>query len=122
MNRSIPSRPVPSRRTLPRRSTRVPSPVEPEAGSPLRHAPRVLDRLTTQRLGRQNQVLRRLRTLGVTVLATDLDPQLTIVVDRAGAARLRAAASCIVTRRTGGIDLVSVELDGCRIAWLEAGR
>ena len=81
---------------------------------------KMLDALTTRRLGQQNQVLRRLRALGVTVLATDLDPQLTIVIDRADAFRLRAISSCIVTRRTGGIDMVTVELDGCRVAWLEA--
>ncbi|WP_155826624.1 hypothetical protein [Laribacter hongkongensis] len=96
------------------------SSAEPAAPVPPRHAPRVLDALTTRRLGQQNQVLRRLRALGVTVLATDLDPQLTIVIDRADAFRLRAISSCIVTRRTGGIDMVTVELDGCRVAWLEA--
>ena len=96
-----------------RRSARYlsPSSAEPAAPVPPRHAPRVLDALTTRRLGQQNQVLRRLRALGVTVLATDLDPQLTIVIDRADAFRLRAISSCIVTRRTGGIDMVTVELD-----------
>ena len=97
-----------------RRSARYlsPSSAEPAAPVPPRHAPRVLDALTTRRLGQQNQVLRRVRALGVTVLA--------IVIDRADAFRLRAISSCIVTRRTGGIDMVTVELDGCRVAWLEA--
>ena len=40
---------------------------------------RILDAGVTARLGRQNRVLRHLRTLGVPVLAAGLDDELTLV-------------------------------------------
>ena len=80
---------------------------------------RILDAGVTARLGRQNRVLRHLRTLGVPVLAAGLDDELTLVVAAVDGRRLRRHASCVTRRRTGIGELFSIHIDGCRVTWLE---
>ncbi|MGE8356541.1 MAG: hypothetical protein ACN6N0_09135 [Microvirgula sp.] len=80
---------------------------------------RILDSGVTARLGRQNRVLRHLRTLGVPVLATGLDDELTLVIAAVDGRRLRQQASCVTSRRADAGELFSIHIDGCRVAWLE---
>jgi hypothetical protein len=80
---------------------------------------RVLTPATTQRIGLQNRVIRRLRSLGCKVLSAPLDSALTILVEASTAAVLRRQPGGISTRRTGREDVVSVDMDGCRVMWRE---
>ncbi|HJU70352.1 MAG TPA: hypothetical protein VJ603_00745 [Paucimonas sp.] len=84
------------------------------------HGPRVFTPATAQRLGLQNRVMRRLRALGCRVLSVTLDSALTILVDASGAPVLRRQPGGICTRRTARADVVSIDMDGCRVMWLEA--
>lgn len=80
---------------------------------------RVFTPTTMQRLGLQNRVLRRLRDMGCKVLETTLDRRLTIQVEPANAAALRRLAACIVTQRTVQAAVISIEVDGCLVKWIE---
>lgn len=80
---------------------------------------RILTPGVVTRLGRQNRVLRHLRTLGMPVLTIGLDDELTLVIAAADGRRLYRQASCVTRCRAGDKELVSIHLGGCRIAWLE---
>lgn len=83
---------------------------------------RVLSPIVTSQLGLQNRVLRQLRSQGVQILATELQPDLTIVVDSAAGPALRRSASCITARRSAVGELISIWIDGVQVAWLEVAH
>ncbi len=81
---------------------------------------RVFTAVQTQRIGLQNSVLRLLRELGCKVLEAKLDSQLSIQIDGATAANLRAPKGGISTRRlSNGDAVVSIDIDGCCVSWKE---
>ena len=81
---------------------------------------RVFTPANMQRLGLQNRVLRQLRAMGCQVLATALDPRLTIEI-KPPASALRRSKCTVRQRAASGNDaVVSVEVDGCLVKWTEA--
>jgi hypothetical protein len=82
---------------------------------------RVFNTETLIRLGLQNSVVRKLRDLGCKVKAASLDAELTISVDPSESFRRRPMAGGILKRRTAEGHQVCIEVDGCRVIWVEGG-
>lgn len=80
---------------------------------------RVFTRETVLRLGLQNQVVRKLRTLGCKVLAASLDSMLTIAVEPSDALLMRRQPGGVSMRRTTEECLITIDIDGCRVMWKE---
>jgi hypothetical protein len=82
---------------------------------------RVFTQVNMQRINVQNQVLRHLRAMGCKVLNTALDSRLTIEVAPTASSTLLRGAKCSVRQRVGGggTTVVSVELYGCLVKWME---
>jgi hypothetical protein len=81
---------------------------------------RVFNTVLMQRIGLQNNVLRRLRGLGCKILEANLDNQLSICIDASTAQNLRQQKGGMSTRRLGrGEVVVSVDVDGCCVSWKE---
>ncbi len=82
---------------------------------------RVLTTETKVRLGLQNSVVRKLRGLGCTIKAATLDTALTISVEPSEAFRRLPKVGGLLKQRTPSGCLVSIDIDGCRVIWLEGG-
>lgn len=81
---------------------------------------RVFTTTQMQRIGLQNNVLRRLRELGCKVQEARLDSRLSIRVDASTAQNLKHQKGGTSTRRLGnGEVLVSIDIDGCCVSWRE---
>lgn len=82
---------------------------------------RVFSTETVIRLGLQNKVVRKLRELGCKVTATSLDAGLTISVDPSDAFRQSRHPGGMLKRKTTEGQVVCIDVDGCRVIWVEGG-
>lgn len=80
---------------------------------------RVFTRETVLRLGLQNAVLRKLRAMGCKVRWVSLDSMLTIEVDPSSDFLRRRTPGGISMRRTEGGREITIDVDGCRVMWME---
>lgn len=80
---------------------------------------RVFTRATVIRLGHQNRVLRTLRQLGCKVTTVSMDAGLTIAIKPTDAFRLGRHPGGLSKRRTDEGCVVCIDVDGCRVIWVE---
>lgn len=80
---------------------------------------RVFNTETVLRIGLQNRVMRKLRQLGCKVKQASLDPCLTIAVEPSDTLRMRRQPGGHSMRNTEEGRLVCIDVDGCRVIWLE---
>lgn len=79
---------------------------------------RVFTAETVLRLGLQNRVVRKLRSMGCKVTAASLDSMLTIALEQPVPPTLLHLRGGWSLRRTDEGELVTIEVDGCRVMWL----
>lgn len=82
---------------------------------------RVFTTETVLRLGLQNRVLRKLRQFGCKVTALHMDAGLTITVEPSDAFRILRHPGGLLKRRTNEGCVVCIDMDGCRVIWVEGG-
>lgn len=82
---------------------------------------RVFNKATLIRLGLQNSVVRKLRQQGCKVKAASLDAALTIAVEPSDTFRKARHPGGSLKCRTEDGYVVCIDVDGCRVIWLEGG-
>lgn len=80
---------------------------------------RVFNAEMVTRLGKQNDVVRKLRAMGCKVVAASLDSLLTIAIAPPQTPQLRRQRGGFSERRTADGHIVTIEMDGCRVMWTE---
>lgn len=83
---------------------------------------RVFTRETVLRLGLQNRVLRMLRQQGCKVTSVAMDAYLTIAVEPSDAFLRRRISGGMLKRRTDAGYVVCIDVQGCKVVWMEGRK